>query len=206
MRTAYVRGRVSLTPRSLPRRRTNGGEAVRLSTDHKPGLPSETARIEAAGGVVWRRGGVDRVNGALAVSRAFGDLCMGAGVISAEPGVTCTHLGDDDEFVILQFAQFIFQLVGRDEAIHASETLPASNRQALSAYANSYAWNAGTAAVFFRRARLTNIGDCLSVAIHAAAYVGAGGGAIGDTDPAFIAELHRCVALVYSDLFAASLK
>jgi len=112
----------------------------------------------------------------------------------------------DDEFVILQFAQFIFQLVGRDEAIHASETLPASNRQALSAYANSYAWNAGTAAVFFRRARLTNIGDCLSVAIHAAAYVGAGGGAIGDTDPAFIAELHRCVALVYSDLFAASLK
>ena len=112
----------------------------------------------------------------------------------------------DDEFVVLQFAQFIFKLVGRGETIHASEMLPASDRQALSAYANSYAWSAGNADIFFRRARLTSIGECLSIAIHAAAYVGAGGGAIGDADPAFTAELHRCVGLVYSDLFAASLK
>jgi protein phosphatase 1B len=46
------------------------GAAVELSQDHKPYLPAETARIEAAGGTVAMR----RVNGDLAVSRALGDF------------------------------------------------------------------------------------------------------------------------------------
>eukprot|EP00930_Biecheleria_cincta_P083639 TRINITY_DN73172_c0_g1_i1.p1 TRINITY_DN73172_c0_g1~~TRINITY_DN73172_c0_g1_i1.p1 ORF type:complete len:534 (+),score=98.24 TRINITY_DN73172_c0_g1_i1:173-1603(+) len=44
-----------------------------LTTDHKPDLDSERARIEAAGGTVEIVSGVARVNGDLAVSRAFGD-------------------------------------------------------------------------------------------------------------------------------------
>lgn len=44
-----------------------------LTTDHKPCLDSERARIEAAGGKVEIVSGVARVNGDLAVSRAFGD-------------------------------------------------------------------------------------------------------------------------------------
>jgi hypothetical protein len=111
----------------------------------------------------------------------------------------------DSEFVILQFVQFIFKLVGRPEEVHVSELLPVSDRQGESAFANSYCWTKGKP-VFFRRARLTNVGECLSVAIHAAAYVSAGGKVISDTEPDFVAELHRCVALVYADLFAASLK
>lgn len=49
---------------------TDGG----LTTDHKPNYPTERARIERTGGRVDdAMGGVARVNGELAVSRAFGD-------------------------------------------------------------------------------------------------------------------------------------
>lgn len=50
------------------RERTDGVAA--LSEDHKPSLPAETARIEAAGGRVL----MDRVDGNLAMSRALGDF------------------------------------------------------------------------------------------------------------------------------------
>jgi len=48
---------------------TDGG----LTTDHKPDHPSERERIERTGGTVQFIQGVARVNGDLAVSRAFGD-------------------------------------------------------------------------------------------------------------------------------------
>jgi len=44
-----------------------------LTTDHKPDLDSERERIERTGGTVQSVMGVSRVNGDLAVSRAFGD-------------------------------------------------------------------------------------------------------------------------------------
>mmetsp|Transcript_81396 Transcript_81396/g.143692 ORF Transcript_81396/g.143692 Transcript_81396/m.143692 type:complete len:530 (-) Transcript_81396:177-1766(-) len=44
-----------------------------LTTDHKPSLDSERERIERTGGNVQYSMGVARVNGDLAVSRAFGD-------------------------------------------------------------------------------------------------------------------------------------
>lgn len=47
-----------------------GGEAVVITTDHTPSVPSEAARVEAAGGFVSR----GRVNGILGVSRSFGDI------------------------------------------------------------------------------------------------------------------------------------
>lgn len=54
------------------------GEAVDLSTDHKPELPVEEARIDKAGGYIEEevtpRGSLYRVNGELALSRALGDF------------------------------------------------------------------------------------------------------------------------------------
>eukprot|EP00435_Cladocopium_sp_Y103_P027744 s2739_g6.t2 len=56
------------------------GRAVRLTEDHKPELPRESARIEAAGGFVQEgatamgSGKEYRVNGGLNLSRALGDL------------------------------------------------------------------------------------------------------------------------------------
>lgn len=47
-----------------------GGDAVVITTDHTPSVPSEAARVEAAGGFVSR----GRVNGILGVSRSFGDI------------------------------------------------------------------------------------------------------------------------------------
>lgn len=47
-----------------------GDNAVALSTDHKPDSPSEKNRIEKAGGYVQQ----GRVNGALSLSRSFGDF------------------------------------------------------------------------------------------------------------------------------------
>ena len=46
------------------------GRAVSLSVDHKPYSPAEQQRIKEAGGFV----SLNRVQGKLAVSRAFGDF------------------------------------------------------------------------------------------------------------------------------------
>lgn len=44
-----------------------------LTRDHHPDRDDEKSRVESAGGSVYEWGGVARVNGQLAVSRAIGD-------------------------------------------------------------------------------------------------------------------------------------
>ena len=53
----------------------NEGNILIETGDHKPGDPYERSRIEQTGGTVINLE-VDRVNGTLAVSRAFGDLYL----------------------------------------------------------------------------------------------------------------------------------
>ncbi|KAJ1464436.1 phosphatase 2C-like domain-containing protein [Baffinella frigidus] len=53
-----------------------GGKAVALSQDHKPNLPVERARVQAAGGTVTCLMGCYRVMGMLAMSRALGDVII----------------------------------------------------------------------------------------------------------------------------------
>eukprot|EP00435_Cladocopium_sp_Y103_P062322 s36_g23.t4 len=90
------------------------GTAQRLTEDHKPNLPAEKKRIEAAdGGVVevqgvWRcvlpqkKRLTSKIAG-LAVSRSFGDKDFkGPDIVSAEPEITVHEVDwDADEFVIL---------------------------------------------------------------------------------------------------------
>ena len=49
---------------------SEAGVAVQLTEDHHPDVPSEKARVEAAGGWIAK----NRVNGVLAVTRSFGDV------------------------------------------------------------------------------------------------------------------------------------
>jgi len=73
-----------------------GNRAIRLTHDHKPESPFEKQRIEKLGGFI-RNG---RVQGALAISRAFGDSFAG-NLVSAEPYISVTHLTREDEFLIV---------------------------------------------------------------------------------------------------------
>ena len=72
------------------------GKAIRLTVDHKPDLPEETAYIQSKGGFV--RDG--RVGGMLAVSRALGDGFLGDAV-NPTPHIRRVELNEDDAFMIL---------------------------------------------------------------------------------------------------------
>lgn len=71
-----------------------------LTTDHKATNEQEKQRVEEAGGMVLYVHGVPRVNGRLAVSRAFGDSDLKEVVIPM-PDVTTHELTADDEFIVL---------------------------------------------------------------------------------------------------------
>ncbi len=73
-----------------------GGQAVRLSLDHKPSDIEEQTRIKASGGFVQQ----NRVNGILGVARALGDHLLKEVVIS-EPYTSTYDLMPDDEFIVL---------------------------------------------------------------------------------------------------------
>lgn len=80
------------------------GLAVRLTSqsDHKATDPEETKRVIEAGGTIFN----ERVNGMLAISRAFGDHQLKApalprDVVSNVPDITSTELTVEDTFVIL---------------------------------------------------------------------------------------------------------
>jgi len=81
-----------------------GGLAVRLTSmsDHKATDPAEAKRVIEAGGSIFN----ERVNGMLAISRAFGDHQLKApalpnDVVSNVPDITSTELTEQDMFVIV---------------------------------------------------------------------------------------------------------
>ncbi|CXI41041.1 protein phosphatase PPM2 [Plasmodium berghei] len=81
------------------------GNSLGMSTDHKPHLQAEEARIKKAGGYISN----GRVDGNLNLTRAIGDLhykrdpflSQKDQKISAFPEVTCVTLTPDDEFLFL---------------------------------------------------------------------------------------------------------
>ena len=77
-----------------------GVHVTQLTTDHKASNEQEKRRIEASGGMVLYVRGVARVNGRLAVARAFGDTELGRLVI-ADPEVIVHALHQEDEYIVL---------------------------------------------------------------------------------------------------------
>jgi len=83
-----------------------GGLAEPLSFDHKPLQRREMTRITNAGGFVNQFG---RVNGNLNLSRSIGDLKYkqvpgippAEQMITAEPDILSTTIGEEDEFIVL---------------------------------------------------------------------------------------------------------
>lgn len=76
----------------------SGALAVDLTIDHKADESKERQRIEQAGGFVHN----GRLNGVLAISRAFGDIMHKTGQqFIATPDVTCHKVSEQDEFIIL---------------------------------------------------------------------------------------------------------
>lgn len=75
--------------------------AKELTKDHHPDRVDERSRVESAGGHVFEWGGVSRVNGHLAVSRAIGDLSFKSfGVISIPEVTDWQPLTANDSYLV----------------------------------------------------------------------------------------------------------
>eukprot|EP00760_Papus_ankaliazontas_P017464 PhM_4_TR17269/c0_g1_i1/m.6096/K14803/PTC2_3; protein phosphatase PTC2/3 len=114
------------------------GTCMSMTNDHKPTLPSEKKRIEAAGGTVE----FGRVNGSLAVSRAFGDAPFKYGApphpVIAEPDVTRREvavLSACDEYILVLACDGLFETdVTNDDVGNVIRTAPAECDAAHLAY------------------------------------------------------------------------
>ncbi|KAM4087429.1 hypothetical protein ACJW30_10G176900 [Castanea mollissima] len=72
-----------------------------LTKDHHPDRDDERIRVETAGGYVLELGGVSRVNGQLAISRAIGDVSFKSyGVISAPEVTDWQPLATNDSYLV----------------------------------------------------------------------------------------------------------
>ncbi|KAK4286136.1 hypothetical protein QN277_002735 [Acacia crassicarpa] len=90
------------------------GESEQLSVDHEPS--KEKRLIESRGGFVSNiPGDVPRVDGQLAVARAFGDKSLKMH-LSSEPDVVIKEIDDDTEFLLLA-SDGIWKVMSNQEAV-----------------------------------------------------------------------------------------
>jgi serine/threonine protein phosphatase PrpC len=78
----------------------SGGRSIQMSTDQKPTSPDEQKRIIGLGGAVLYCMGVARVNGVLAVSRAFGNRTLRT-VIRPDAEMMQRELTKDDDYIVI---------------------------------------------------------------------------------------------------------
>ncbi|KAJ8633062.1 hypothetical protein MRB53_026398 [Persea americana] len=94
----------------------NHGMAKQLSVDHEPSKEREA--IESKGGFVTNLpGDVPRVDGQLAVARAFGDGSLKKH-LSSEPDVTVEMMVEDTEFIILA-SDGLWKVMSNEEAVNS---------------------------------------------------------------------------------------
>ncbi|XWS52088.1 hypothetical protein CRYUN_Cryun11dG0037300 [Craigia yunnanensis] len=95
---------------------SKNGEAKQVSVDHEPA--TERDSIQNRGGFVSNfPGDVPRVDGQLAVARAFGDKSLKEH-LSSEPDVTVEMIDDDTELIILA-SDGLWKVMMNQEAVDA---------------------------------------------------------------------------------------
>ncbi|XP_057954415.1 probable protein phosphatase 2C 58 isoform X2 [Malania oleifera] len=93
---------------------SKNGVARQLSVDHEPS--KERQNIESRGGFVSNiPGDVPRVDGQLAVARAFGDKSLKMH-LSSEPDITEAMIDDDTDFVIMA-SDGLWKVMSNQEAV-----------------------------------------------------------------------------------------
>ncbi|KAK4796077.1 hypothetical protein SAY86_028403 [Trapa natans] len=96
------------------------GVAKQLSVDHEPNV--ERQSIEGRGSFVSRfPGDVPRVDGQLAVSRAFGDKSLKEH-LSSEPHVVMEEINDDTELIILA-SDGLWTVMSNQEAVDLTKNV-----------------------------------------------------------------------------------
>jgi hypothetical protein len=78
----------------------SAGKTIQMSIDQKPTNPEEQKRIASLGGVITNNLGVTRVNGVLAVSRAFGNRKLRK-VIRPDIEMMQRELTREDDFLVM---------------------------------------------------------------------------------------------------------
>lgn len=111
-----------------------GKTAIGLTQDHKPDRQDEEERILALGGTVEKSdagGSIPRVNGHLAVSRAFGDLRMKETnrFVSSEPEISVVPLMPEDKFIILA-SDGLWDVLTNQEAVDFIRRDPSQSKAA----------------------------------------------------------------------------
>ncbi|KAM3728867.1 Protein phosphatase 1L [Dirofilaria immitis] len=98
------------------------GTAIPLSTDHKPSNENERKRIENAGGFI-EFSGVDRLQGILSVSRAFGDTALKRlSVLTAQPDIVRIDLNEINLKFILVASDGFWDVLTNEQAINIAST------------------------------------------------------------------------------------
>lgn len=93
---------------------SRGGRAIQITVDHEPG--TERGSIERRGGFVSNMpGDVPRVNGQLAVSRAFGDTVLKS-YLRSDPDVYSEDICPDTELLILA-SDGLWKVMSNQEAV-----------------------------------------------------------------------------------------
>lgn len=106
----------------------NNGKPIQLSKDQKPTNVEEQRRIAKLGGTIVNCMGVARVNGVLAVARAFGNRNLRQ-VIRPDAEITQRAMNDMDQYLIIA-SDGMWDVLSNKEVANVCTSTSASNMKA----------------------------------------------------------------------------
>ncbi len=135
----------------------------RMTWDHKPSDKEEQTRIRSVGGLVRNtRGGGDRLNGWLAVARAFGDQGVGKGLIFT-PSMSWKTFEEGEELLMaISGSDGAFDVLGEKEVLQLynenKDPVKLANKIRHEAYGRGSKDNITAVAVSFAKKMTNGVG------------------------------------------------